>query len=128
LAALRRQTTKIGWRGMRASMHCAHSCRCARTPAFTADYYAPDKRYIGNALQVFFRDGSATRRIQIDVPIGHRRRRAEGRPLLIRKFETSVAAHFPPKQAALIQNLFANPVKLDATSVNEFMSTLVTNS
>src|ERR1700691_558991 len=98
------------------------------TPAFTADYYAPDKRYIGNALQVFFRNGSATPRIQIDVPIGHRRRRAEGRPLLIRKFETSVAAHFPPKQAALIQNLFANPVKLDATSVNEFMSTLVTNS
>jgi 2-methylcitrate dehydratase len=97
-------------------------------PGFTADYYAPDKRYIGNALQVFFRGGAATPRIQVDVPIGHRRRRAEGRPLLIKKFETSVAAHFPPKQAALVQNLFANPAKLDATSVNEFMATLVTNS
>jgi len=93
--------------------------------AFTKDYYAADKRYIGNALQVFFRDGSATPRVQIDVPIGHRRRRAEGRPLLVKKFEASVAAHFPPKQAALIQSLFANPAKLDALSVNEFVSALV---
>jgi 2-methylcitrate dehydratase len=97
-------------------------------PAFTADYYAPDKRYIGNAVQVFFRDGSATPRVQVDVPIGHRRRRAEGRPLLIKKFEASVAAHFPTRQTALIQGLFANPLKLDAMSVNEFMSALVTNS
>src|SRR3984957_3658582 len=96
-------------------------------PVFTQEYYAADKRYIGNALQIFFRDGSATPRIQVDVPIGHRKRRAEGRPLLIKKFEASVAEHFPAKQAALIQGLFANPLKLDATSVNEFISTLVTS-
>jgi 2-methylcitrate dehydratase len=95
--------------------------------SFTQDYYAADKRYIGNALQVFFRDGSATPRVQIDVPIGHRRRRAEGRPLLVQKFAAAVAAHFSPKQSLLIQTLFANPAKLDATSVNEFMSALVTN-
>jgi 2-methylcitrate dehydratase len=94
--------------------------------SFTKDYYAADKRYIGNALQVFFRDGSATPRIEVDVPIGHRRRRAEGRPLLVQKFEAAVAAHFSPKQSLLIQALFANPAKLDATSVNEFMSSLVT--
>ena len=96
-------------------------------PGFTKDYYAADKRYIGNALQVFFRDGSTTPRIQVDVPIGHRRRRVEGRPLLVQKFAASVAAHFSPKQSLLIQSLFANPAKLDATSVNEFMSALVTN-
>jgi 2-methylcitrate dehydratase len=96
-------------------------------PGFTKDYYAADKRYIGNALQVFFRDGSATPRIQVDVPIGHRRRRVEGRPLLLQKFTASVAAHFSPKQSLLIQSLFANPTKLDATSINEFMSALVTN-
>jgi 2-methylcitrate dehydratase len=96
-------------------------------PGFTKDYYAADKRYIGNALQVFFTDGSATPRIQVDVPIGHRRRRAEGRPLLVQKFEAAVAAHFSPKQSLLIQSLFTNPAKLDAMSVNEFMSTLVTN-
>jgi 2-methylcitrate dehydratase len=95
--------------------------------AFTKDYYAADKRYIGNALQVFFRDGSATPRVQIDVPIGHRQRRTEGRPLLVQKFAAAVAAHFSPKQSLLIQGLFANPTKLDATSVNEFMSALVAN-
>jgi 2-methylcitrate dehydratase len=96
-------------------------------PAFTKDYYAADKRYIGNAVQVFFTDGTATPRIEVDVPIGHRRRRAEGRPLLVQKFEAAVAAHFPAKQAALVQSLFANSAKLDATSVNEFLSALVTN-
>jgi 2-methylcitrate dehydratase len=94
-------------------------------PKFTTQYYAADKRYIGNALQVFFRDGSATPRIEVDVPIGHRNRRAEGRPLLVQKFESSVAAHFPPKRTALIHALFADPAKLDATTVNEFMSALV---
>jgi 2-methylcitrate dehydratase len=94
-------------------------------PQFTKDYYAADKRYIGNAVQVFFRDGSSTARIAIDVPIGHRRRRAEGRPLLVQKFESSVAAHFPAKRSVLIQGLFADPKRLDATTVNEFMSALV---
>ncbi len=94
-------------------------------PKFTAEYYAADKRFIGNALQVFFRDGSATPRVEVDVPIGHRRRRAEGRPLLIQKFEAAVAAHFPAKRTALIQSLFADAARLDATTVNEFMSALV---
>ena len=96
-------------------------------PGFTKDYYAVDKRYIGNALQVFFTDGSTTPRIQVDVPIGHRRRRVEGRPLLVQKFAASVAAHFSLKQSLLIQSLFTNPAKLDAMSVNEFISALVTS-
>ncbi|TLY72899.1 MAG: bifunctional 2-methylcitrate dehydratase/aconitate hydratase, partial [Gammaproteobacteria bacterium] len=56
---------------------------------FTEEYYAPEKRYIGNAVQVFFRDGSHTERVQVDFPIGHRKRRAEGMPVLVRKFEAS---------------------------------------
>ena len=78
-------------------------------PTFTAEYYAADKRYIGNALQVFFSDGSATERVQVDYPIGHRRRRAEGMPVLVKKFEASVDAHFAPKQAERIKALFAKP-------------------
>src|SRR5450631_4162082 len=66
--------------------------------AFTKDYYAPDKRYIGNAVQVFFKDGSASQRVAVDYPIGHRKRRAEGMPVLVKKFERSVAGHFQPKQ------------------------------
>jgi 2-methylcitrate dehydratase len=93
---------------------------------FTQDYYTPDKRYIGNALQVFFKDGSATERVQVDFPIGHRKRRAEGMPVLVQKFESSVDAHFPAKQAERIKALFADP-HLDERPVNEWVAAMVTN-
>ena len=66
---------------------------------FTQEYYAADKRYIGNAVQVFFRGGSSTPRVQVDFPIGHRKRREEGMPVLVKKFESSVAAYFKEKQS-----------------------------
>jgi 2-methylcitrate dehydratase len=97
-------------------------------PKFTAEYYAPDKRYIGNAVQVFFKDGSATGRIEVDYPIGHRKRRAEGMPVLVKKFESSVDAHFGAKQAQAIKTLFTKRSELDALPVNELMAALVTNS
>src|SRR6184192_1501313 len=94
---------------------------------FTEEYYAPDKRCIGNAVQVFFRDGSHTERVQVDFPIGHRKRRAEGMPVLVRKFEASVEAHFGAKQAERIKALFAKPKQLDALPVSELMAAMVTN-
>jgi 2-methylcitrate dehydratase len=94
---------------------------------FTQEYYASDKRYIGNAVQVFFRDGTSTQRVQVDFPIGHRKRRAEGMPVLVKKFEASVDAHFTPKQAFSIKTLFAKREQLDAMPVNELMAALVTN-
>src|SRR6186713_2676732 len=93
---------------------------------FTEEYYAADKRYIGNAVQVFFRDGSSTERAHFDFPVGHRKRRAEGIPLLIQKFEASVAAHYPPKQTESLKALFGRQ-ELDAMPVNEFMAALVAN-
>jgi 2-methylcitrate dehydratase len=96
-------------------------------PTFTREYYAPDKRYIGNAVQVFFRGGAASERVQVDFPVGHRRRRAEGWPLLKRKFEASVAARFSARQAERIRALFARGPELDALPVNELMATLVAN-
>ena len=96
-------------------------------PAFTRDYYAADKRYIGNALQVFFRGGGASERVQVDFPVGHRRRRAEGWPLLKRKFEASVAARFGSRQAERIKALFAKGAEIDALPVNELMAVLVAN-
>jgi 2-methylcitrate dehydratase len=92
---------------------------------FTAEYYQRDKRYIGNAVQVFFRDGSSTARVQVDYPIGHRRRRAEGMPLLVKKFEDSVRAHYSAAQAQQIQARFANHAALDALRIDELMSLLV---
>lgn len=94
---------------------------------FTQDYYAADKRYIGNAIQVFFRDGSSTARIAVDFPIGHRKRRAEGMPVLVKKFEASVAAHFTPKQTESIKALFADRARLEQMPVQEFVAGLVKN-
>jgi 2-methylcitrate dehydratase len=96
-------------------------------PTFTEEYYAADKRYIGNAVQVFFRDGTSTQRVQVDFPIGHRKRRAEGMPVLVQKFEASVDAHFSAKQAEKIKALFAKREQLDSMPVNELMAALVTN-
>jgi 2-methylcitrate dehydratase len=92
---------------------------------FTAEYYERDKRYIGNAVQVHFRDGTATPRVQVDYPIGHRRRRAEGMPLLVRKFEDSVRAHYAPEQAQRIVATFADPQTLERLRVDELMNALV---
>ena len=94
--------------------------------AFTADYYAADKRYIGNAVQVFFKDGTASPRIAVDFPIGHRKRRAEGIPVLVRKFESSVAAYFSRKQSESIIAMFADKPALAAMPVGDFVAKLVT--
>src|SRR5438477_5021658 len=94
---------------------------------FTEAYYAPERRCIGNAVQVFFRDGSHTERVPAEFPIGHRKRRAEGMPVLVRKFEASVEAHFGARQAERIKALFAKPKQLDALPVSELMAAMVTN-
>lgn len=94
---------------------------------FTQEYYAADKRYIGNAIQVFFKDGSSSARTAVDFPIGHRKRRAEGMPVLVKKFEASTAAHFSAKQTESIKALFADRAKLEQMPVNEFVSGLVKN-
>jgi len=96
-------------------------------PDFTRDYYAADRRYIGNAIQVFFRDGSSTARVAVDAPIGHRRRRAEGYPVLVRKFQASLSGLFPDRQRRKIEDLFADPQRLDAMAVDEFVAHLVRN-
>ena len=90
-------------------------------PSFTKDYFDPAKRYIGNAVQVFFRDGTCTDRVAIDYPIGHRKRRAEAIPLLLAKFETAMRGHFPAHQAGAILNATADAGRLDAMTINEFL-------
>jgi 2-methylcitrate dehydratase len=93
---------------------------------FTRDYYDPTRRYIGNAIQLFFRDGSSTRRVAVDYPIGHRLRRAEGLPLLQGKFEASVRGHSGDKQTGEILRRFSDRAALEAMPVSELMSALIT--
>lgn len=90
-------------------------------PRFTRDYADPDKRAIGNAVQVFFRGGGATRRVSIDYPVGHRRRRQEGIPLLRAKCEAAFRAGLPADRAGRLAALVEDPAGLDGLSVTEFM-------
>jgi 2-methylcitrate dehydratase len=95
---------------------------------FTLEYYAADKRYIGNAVQVFFNDGTSSPRVAVDYPIGHRKRRAEGMPVLVKKFESSVAAQFQAKQTESITAMFRNQGALASMPVSDFVARLVTAS
>ena len=93
---------------------------------YSADYLDPQKCSIGNAVQVFFKDGGATENIAVEFPLGHRRRRAEGIPLLLEKFERNIKTRLPDARAGAILNLCADPARLGQTPVNEFMDLWVT--
>jgi 2-methylcitrate dehydratase len=90
-------------------------------PQFTADYFDADKRFIGNAIQVHFKDGTSTERVSIDFPIGHRRRRAEGIPVLVRKFEDALAGQYSRRRVQQILALIADVTRFESTPVHEFM-------
>lgn len=89
--------------------------------AFSKDYLEPKKRSIGNSVQVFFKDGSKTRRVAVDFPIGHRRRRKQGIPLLVEKFRTNLATQLSVKQCERIDRLCASQGELEKTPVNDFL-------
>lgn len=92
-------------------------------PAFTRDYYDLDKRAIGNSIQVHFKDGSKTDRVEVQYPIGHRNRRDEGMPVLVKKFEDSLTRIFDAEQDAKILATFA-PEGFAETSVDDLMQVL----
>ncbi len=88
---------------------------------FSIDYLDPEKRAIGNAVQIFFEDGTQTERISVDYPIGHRRRRDEGIPLLLEKFERNLSTHFDEAQVIRILKACGDRAQLEAMPVREFM-------
>ncbi len=93
--------------------------------SYSQDYLDPEKRSIANAVQVFFKDGSKTERIEVHFPIGHRRRRAEGIPVLQQKAHDAFAVHYGKDKAASLMSLFADRTKLEAMPVHEFVSAFV---
>ena len=98
---------------------------CVEDPKFTKDYHDPAKRSIANALTVEFTDGKKLKEIVVEYPIGHKRRRKEGMPVLMAKFKTNLARVFAEKQRGAIWDLCTNSRKLDATPVNEFVDMMV---
>jgi 2-methylcitrate dehydratase len=94
-------------------------------PRYSRDYLDPEKRSIANAVQVFFTDGSATERVEVEYPLGHRRRRAEALPLLLQKCRDNLATRLPTERAAALIELCLDRERLSATSVDQFMELLV---
>ncbi len=98
---------------------------CAEDPQFTRDYHDPDKRSIANALSVEFKDGKRLAEVAVEYPIGHKRRRKDGIPLLVEKFERNLARRFPAKQQKAILELCLDARRLGATPVHEFVDLMV---
>jgi 2-methylcitrate dehydratase len=88
---------------------------------YSKDYLADDKRSIANALQIFFKDGSHTEKVEVEYPIGHRHRRKEGIPLLERKFFNSLKSTYSKEQSNKIYSLCLDKDKINKIPVNEFM-------
>ncbi len=89
---------------------------------FSVDYLDPDKRAIGNAITIKFKDGTSTDRTAVDYPIGHRRRRAEGIPVLREKFERNLRSHFPPDQVNSILRACNDQTELESMRADDFMN------
>jgi len=98
---------------------------CVEDKKFTRDYHAPAKRSIANALTVEFKDGSRLKEVVCEYPIGHKRRRKEGMPVLVEKFKTNLARRFPADRSRAILELFLDEKKLHATPVKEFVDLMV---
>jgi 2-methylcitrate dehydratase len=98
---------------------------CVEDPRYTKEYLDADKRSIASAVQVFFKDGSSSEKVAVEYPIGHRRRRADGMPLLVKKFEANLASRFAPAQCKAILDLCNDPNRLDATAVDKFTDMFV---
>ena len=92
---------------------------------FSKDYLDPEKRSIANSVQVYFKDSSHTDKIVVEYPIGHKRRRDEGIPMLFKKFEQNISDHYAPDMVKKLSKLFEDEQTLVNMPVNEFVDMLV---
>jgi 2-methylcitrate dehydratase len=90
--------------------------------AYSKDYLDPEKRSIANAVQIFFKDGTKSDQVAVEYPIGHRRRRTEGIPVLQQKAHAAFAAHYGQDKAAQLMALFADRANLETMPVHNFLS------
>jgi 2-methylcitrate dehydratase len=98
---------------------------CLEDSQYSKDYLDPDRRSIANAVQVFFKNGTQTEKVEVHYPIGHHRRRKEAIPLLDRKFKANLDTHFSNDQVSNILDLFLDPTSLDMTPVSQVIDLFV---
>jgi 2-methylcitrate dehydratase len=94
-------------------------------PQFTVDYLDPAKRSIGNSVRVVFRGGRATDKVTVEYPLGHRRRRAEGVPLLLAKFERNLRARLSPQAVERIRAACADQQRLETMPAADFVALFI---
>jgi len=94
---------------------------CVEDPQFTADYHDPDRRSIANGIKLHFADGTAFDEVVVEYPLGHKRRRREGIPLLEDKFRTNLKRRFGPQQTQAILDLSLDQSRLETTPVNAYV-------
>jgi 2-methylcitrate dehydratase len=94
---------------------------CTEDARFTSDYHDPDKRSIANALTVELNDGTTLPEVIVEYPIGHKRRRADGIPLLEAKFRTNLARRFAAKQQDAILAASLDQRRLESIAVHEYV-------
>ena len=99
-----------------------HKMRVTENTQFSQDYHDPEKRSIANSIRVHFTDGTQTDLITVEYPIGHKRRRAEGIPVLVRKFETNLKTRFTAEKVDKLTRLMDDAHHLSAMSVVDFMT------
>jgi 2-methylcitrate dehydratase len=98
---------------------------CKEDKQFTKDYLDPEKRSIANGISVEFKDGGKLEEVVVEYPIGHRRRRKEGIPVLIEKFKSNLALKIAPRKAKAILELCDSQKDLEAAPVQDFVSLFV---
>ena len=103
----------------------ARENECVEDPRYTRDYLDPEKRSIANAVQVFFKDGSAPTKSPWNILSATGAAASEGMPLLVKKFEANLAARFAPERCKEIIELCMNADQLLATPVDKFMDMFV---
>ena len=89
------------------------------------DYLDPEKRSIANELQIIFKDGTSTEKVEVEYPIGHRRRREEGIPVLIKKFEENLKTQFSSERVEKIMKICEDQNDLESLNVTDFMEILI---
>ncbi|KAM0793658.1 ATP-binding cassette transporter CGR1 [Microbotryomycetes sp. NB124-2] len=94
--------------------------QCVEDKTFSAEYHDPEKRFIGNALTITLNDGTVLDEVHIDYPVGHKRRREEGTPLLEAKFKRHIEPHFPAEHVQKILDAVSDQAKLEKMPVQDF--------
>jgi 2-methylcitrate dehydratase len=100
---------------------------CVEDPQFTKDYHDPSKRTISNALTVTLKDGTVLEEEVVEAPLGHRLRREEAKPEILKKYKNHLAPHYPAEHVEKLVALGTNPKEIDNMDIDEYVDLYVKN-